>query len=351
MRSSQDENHLEEAIKTTLAQLCKMSTVYQSELLIEGTIGLTIDRKRVVLVHFQDCAVTSETETNPLPSNSLPSTSAATQDELCNLKLLGAETLSSLQDILTRPLVTSESNKPLALAGKQRAFSEASALDGTTIELDSDNESLSAMNFDSVEVKVKGGLLAKHPGDIKNTIVIDDDFFDPAPIDNAYVQDTTIGDQDIGVELAGSSNVSMDMSEFASEPSSPRTKKTRSTPKQSQCQSGECGKSLPTQSSLEAHLVAAHKITETANGKISHYTCKTCDKHFRFKAALKKHEQKHLNDRPFKCNVCQNSYSSAASLDIHMNVHSNRLKCDACKKAYSCKALFQKHIKYMHENV
>ena len=112
----------------------------------------------------------------------------------------------------------------------------------------------------------------------------------------------------------------------------------------------ECAKTLPTQSLLEAHLVAAHNVTETPMlGKISHHTCGRCGKKFRFQASLNKHEIKHIGAKPHRCKVCQNSYGLKSSLDIHMNVHTNCLRCNLCNKAYNNKKLFQKHIVYMHE--
>ncbi len=45
---------LQEAIRTTLAQLCKVGVVYQSAVAISGTIGVTIDKRQVILVHFDE---------------------------------------------------------------------------------------------------------------------------------------------------------------------------------------------------------------------------------------------------------------------------------------------------------
>ncbi len=43
----QEESSLREAIRTTLVQLCKVGVAYQTELNIEGTIGVTVDRQQV----------------------------------------------------------------------------------------------------------------------------------------------------------------------------------------------------------------------------------------------------------------------------------------------------------------
>lgn len=390
MPGFQDESHLEEAIKTTLMQLCKLGTFFQTELLIEGTIGLTIDKKKVILVHFQDRTLTPDSQMESAALTSIPNSvqiqasSAAVvsstlsltaagpqstvspENELCNLKLLGnTEALSSLQDIFTRPLVQPTSDPKGSSRGKQRTLSDTPCkevtVDGcTTIDLDSDNESFSAMNFGGIgEVKVKGGLLAKGTAaDIKNAIVIDDDFFDTAPMDSTYCQDNISVSETIG-EVYPHPQATCDNADSVSVASvdvvPPTSKDTESlpvqiTPTKASLQCNKCSKNMSTQSALEAHMVAVHEITETTFGKISHYSCETCGKMFRFKAALKKHEYRHVTERPYKCKVCDASYNSESSLNVHVNVHANRFKCDMCNKSYGNKKLFQKHIRYKHEN-
>jgi len=46
--------NLQEAIRTTLTQLCKIGLSYQSELRVEGTLGVTVDSCQVILVHFAE---------------------------------------------------------------------------------------------------------------------------------------------------------------------------------------------------------------------------------------------------------------------------------------------------------
>ncbi len=49
-----DETGLREAISTTVVQLCKVGVAYQSDLSIKGTIGVTVDKRQVILVHLDE---------------------------------------------------------------------------------------------------------------------------------------------------------------------------------------------------------------------------------------------------------------------------------------------------------
>jgi len=47
--------NIERLIVNTVAMLCKNSISYMSELRIQGTVGITVDASRIVLIHLNEC--------------------------------------------------------------------------------------------------------------------------------------------------------------------------------------------------------------------------------------------------------------------------------------------------------
>ena len=107
-----EDTHLEEAIRTTLSQLCKVGITYNTELSIDGTIGVTVDRKNVIMIHFSEKHKPGRPSVSSLPESSTTAadTSSALQPSQsqqeysqADLRLLGAEALYSLQEYLNKP--------------------------------------------------------------------------------------------------------------------------------------------------------------------------------------------------------------------------------------------------------
>lgn len=78
------------------------------------------------------------------------------------------------------------------------------------------------------------------------------------------------------------------------------------------------------------HKRPQNKITES-------FICSNCGKKFASKMALGNHEQSKCGEKPpHKCNVCNKSYNTLASLKIHASVHTGDKPhlCKFCGKAF-----------------
>ncbi|KAF8315324.1 hypothetical protein DL93DRAFT_2048269, partial [Clavulina sp. PMI_390] len=106
------------------------------------------------------------------------------------------------------------------------------------------------------------------------------------------------------------------------------------------CLWGECSHSAPDAEALTAHIASTH----IGSGQ-STYDChwNGCDrqgeKAFTSKQKVMRHLQAHTGYRPFKCEICGQFFSEAATLQQHVRRHTNQkpFVCDFpdCNKAFA----------------
>ena len=75
-----------------------------------------------------------------------------------------------------------------------------------------------------------------------------------------------------------------------------------------------CGKGFKRKSHLQRHEMTHNKREKHEKP----YTCEKCDKHFTEKAGLKRHEFVHRDEKPHKCQKCEESFTRKDSLMQHM---------------------------------
>lgn len=51
------------------------------------------------------------------------------------------------------------------------------------------------------------------------------------------------------------------------------------------------------------------------------HQCLLCEYSTHHTTTIKRHVQKHINDRPFKCSICQKRFIQNTSLKKHLLVH------------------------------
>ena len=167
MAPHQDDFGIQEAIKTTLVQLCKVGVVYQSELAIAGTVGVTVDRRRTILVHFNErldpCCQPDTSSSTVVPGplgdsgyGGVVASSSAGSSTTLGLMALTASppqasaTLGAAYSDLTAQF-TSASSSGL----KNEAYSQTlpSSIP-VSIDIDSDSDSLCELGFDDDVIEV-----------------------------------------------------------------------------------------------------------------------------------------------------------------------------------------------------
>ena len=90
-----------------------------------------------------------------------------------------------------------------------------------------------------------------------------------------------------------------------------------------------CENSFRSRSDLDRHHGEIH-----FKGKEHNYECELCDHHSETKRGLAYHLKVHYNRKKLKCNLCNKSYTEKKALNFHLKSHINEksYKCDICDK-------------------
>ena len=72
-----------------------------------------------------------------------------------------------------------------------------------------------------------------------------------------------------------------------------------------------------------------HKVVHTAEKP---YKCNDCDNFFSSKGNVLGHMKIHTDKRPFKCNVCKKLFSQEENLNVYMRIHTGEkpYRCNIC---------------------
>ena len=399
MLATSDGQHLREAIKTTLLQLCKVGVSYQNEISIEGTIGVTIDRKNIIFVHFCDKVLTGRpVETPHSITTAVTSHGEVTQShadsgqDQPDLRLLGAEALSSLHEILNRPHATNsqtsyETEKPTIQEFKVKHLYDPSSSgkffsfgEGTSISIDSDSDSFASILDENnaetnvLQVKSKAELTfdnEEKTGDHKNIIVIDDNadlfgmhdgqrssnFSLSGLSDETFGGDSSMPDDesqaDIGAPVKDSMSIlqtmsDADISDKYSAMCKPTPKVGSSYVRPSPSLSGKYGKGSGKKMSKIRRAAYHHGLA---------FECEICGQSLTNTGALQSHmitqhdltETKSLGKISFlKCPHCDKKFRFQAFLDKHLRRHegidARPFRCEVCKNAYQYKESLDIHM-------
>lgn len=66
------------------------------------------------------------------------------------------------------------------------------------------------------------------------------------------------------------------------------------------------------------------------------YTCDLCEKTFRTQSARQDHRRMHFDEKPYVCNICNKAFKKKGLLNSHKKVHDDSLRvpCQYCDKAF-----------------
>ena len=75
------------------------------------------------------------------------------------------------------------------------------------------------------------------------------------------------------------------------------------------------------------------------------FKCDVCDKSFSLSGHLSKHKLTHNGEKPFKCDVCDKAYSRSSRVTSHKQSHAGEkpLNCDMCDKSFSDSGNLKRH--------
>ncbi|XP_067213476.1 zinc finger protein 287-like isoform X2 [Linepithema humile] len=87
-----------------------------------------------------------------------------------------------------------------------------------------------------------------------------------------------------------------------------------------------------------------HQSTHTGEKK---YFCEICKQQFAHKTSLTLHHRWHTGHKPYSCKVCQKSFSQNGNLQEHMRIHTGEkpYSCDFCGRKFTTSSQFKLHVK------
>lgn len=106
-----------------------------------------------------------------------------------------------------------------------------------------------------------------------------------------------------------------------------------------------CDKKFNQRSNLDTHIKNVHN-------KVKDYECPKCHKKFTQKGNLSKHMIIHEDNQPFQCEFCRKTFSQKNLLDSHLNLHNGEkpFECDICKKSFARQSTLYNHVKIHKKN-
>ncbi|XP_063703846.1 zinc finger protein 616-like [Culicoides brevitarsis] len=115
-----------------------------------------------------------------------------------------------------------------------------------------------------------------------------------------------------------------------------------------ECPKENCSGMFKKMGKLEDHLENKHPDQ-------SSFTCETCNEEFQSRLAFKRHVFRFHTPRPFKCDICGNTYHNIDGVRTHMKIHlpkkesdGTQFPCPICGKFYTSQTGMIRHRQLVH---
>lgn len=104
----------------------------------------------------------------------------------------------------------------------------------------------------------------------------------------------------------------------------------------------QCKRSFTTLATLRLHIHRTHL-------NIRHHQCPECHWQFAQSGDLRKHMRKHRHDKPYKCELCNHCFKHKRNVGSHMKSHTETpTRCRHCQRLFFSPDSLKRHLK-QHE--
>lgn len=110
----------------------------------------------------------------------------------------------------------------------------------------------------------------------------------------------------------------------------------------------ECSLTFIDLTKFEVHKNTKHKTDDTKS-----YKCNLCEKSFASLEYLKRHQVFHSDEYRYKCSVCDQKFKWMTSFQIHQTIHVQKktmVECSQCYKRFFNQRTLERHLQ-IHKNV
>ncbi|KAJ6637908.1 Zinc finger protein [Pseudolycoriella hygida] len=91
---------------------------------------------------------------------------------------------------------------------------------------------------------------------------------------------------------------------------------------------------------IRSHIIARHTTSRP-------FKCEICGETFKFKKDLQTHHAYHSDEMNFKCEICEKRFKTKRKLVIHKRIHTEEKlhKCEVCSKTFLVSTYLKKHMR------
>jgi KRAB domain-containing zinc finger protein len=103
-----------------------------------------------------------------------------------------------------------------------------------------------------------------------------------------------------------------------------------------------CPKNYPRKQELTSHLIAIHSE--------QNFKCDECNFSTKTKASLKLHKKRHSSAKPFSCEICGRKFKKKGHLQRHQSIHrtTKDFECKTCGKMFKTRDCLRRHERNVH---
>ncbi len=344
--STERQSRVETMLTDAVVSLCKNLLNYDSELSVEGLLGITVDRKEVLLVNINKMLANLKEQCDEPGDWKHQETLQMKKEKQCASQTSSVDHVDGEMEGSVNDLDASNANTSLAPIMKPERDEPVDALENNTNIYESSLSEYSK-NIGNMDSSLFACTEACSPAvksektspeedlSLENTLRQQPRCLTPVSLKvrkRKHKKDSEPKHRkDLGLLETDSLQVGID---YGNE------KVLHSSDASPQGQ----------QSSVTSEYDGGLAASNCYDARMGKYMCEHCPRTFSHKRSLWRHCQSHLGNHRHFCSICEKSFGRKDTLLRHMDVSHNKqhLKCQICDRLFTRRESVQRHILQCH---